>query len=95
LNAEYLTNFLGTPLLKEDAFEIWQEEQCHVKCLQDPVDVMLYTQTDAISMGGISLQVYRFFFTIWWRHFWLHLFTVSAFSQRFLKFILIFVFVFV
>jgi hypothetical protein len=61
LNAEYLTNFLGTPLLKEDAFEIWQEEQCHVKCLQDPVDVMLYTQTGAISMGGISLQVYRFF----------------------------------
>lgn len=59
LNAEYLTDFLGTPLLKEDAFEIWQEEQCHVKCLQDPVNVMLYTQTGTISKGGISLQVYR------------------------------------
>ncbi|EFX60730.1 hypothetical protein DAPPUDRAFT_341760 [Daphnia pulex] len=59
LNAEYLTDFLGTPLLKEDAFEIWQEEQCHVKCLQDPVNAMLYTQTGTISKGGISLPVYR------------------------------------
>ncbi|EFX64542.1 hypothetical protein DAPPUDRAFT_266209 [Daphnia pulex] len=60
LNAEYLTDFLGTPLLKEDAFEIWQEEQCHVKCLQDPVNVMLYTQTGTISKGGTSANDVHF-----------------------------------
>ncbi|KAI9551146.1 hypothetical protein GHT06_005020 [Daphnia sinensis] len=60
LNAEYLTNFLGTPLLKEDAFEIWEEEQCHVKCLQDPVNVMLYTQTGTISKVGTSANDVHF-----------------------------------
>lgn len=59
LSADYLTDFLGTPLLKADAFEIWEQEKIHVKCLQDPVGVSLYTQTGTLSKGGVSLPVYR------------------------------------
>ena len=58
-SAEYLTDFLGTPLLKADAFELWEEEKYHVKCLQDPVGVSLYTQTGTLSKGAFSLPVYR------------------------------------
>jgi hypothetical protein len=52
------TDSLGVPLLQAEAMDIWQTEKNHVACLQDPKDVQLYTQTGALSKGGIQLPVF-------------------------------------
>lgn len=54
-----LTDTLGVPILKENAFEILDTEIKHIQCLQDPVGVLLYTKTESIEKGGILLPVYR------------------------------------
>ena len=50
---------LGVPLLREEMNDIWQEQKHHVKCLQDPPSIELYTITGRTTKGGVSLPVYR------------------------------------
>jgi len=54
-----VTDTLGVPILRENAFEILETEIKHIQCLQDPTGVLLYTKTGSIEKGGISLPVYR------------------------------------
>jgi hypothetical protein len=54
-----VTDTLGVPILRENAFEILKTEIKHIQCLQDPTGVLLYTKTISIEKGGISLPVYR------------------------------------
>ena len=37
------TDTLSVPLLKEEMTDIWEEQKRHIKCLQDPPQVQLYT----------------------------------------------------
>lgn len=53
------TDSLGMPLLKEEMKEIWDEQRRHIKCLQDPPGVMLYTITGHLQKGGVTLPVFR------------------------------------
>ena len=53
------TDALGMPLLREEMKDIWQEQRHHVKCLQDPLSIQLYTETARLVKGGVSLPVYR------------------------------------
>ena len=53
------TDTLGVPLLKEDIKSIWEEQQKHVTCIQDPTGVELYTVTGHIHKGGMMLPVLR------------------------------------
>ena len=51
---------LGVPLLDCDhIWTIWELQQKHIACVQDPEGVQLYTKTGAIMKGGIELPVYR------------------------------------
>ena len=53
------TDALGMPLLREEMKDIWQEQRHHVKCLQDPPLIQLYTETARLVKGGVSLPVFR------------------------------------
>ncbi len=53
------TDTLGVPVLQEEMSEIWGEQKHHVKCLQDPPGVQLYTITGHVDKAGVSLPVYR------------------------------------
>ena len=46
------TDTLGVPLLKEEIKSIWEEQQKHVSCIQDPTGVEVYTVTGHILKGG-------------------------------------------
>ena len=37
---------------------IWNEEKKHIKCIQDPPGVALYTVTGCIKKGGVQLPVF-------------------------------------
>lgn len=51
---------LGVPLLDPIRMEhIWRVQKRHVKCIQDPPGLALYTQTGTIIKGGIQLQTLR------------------------------------
>lgn len=51
---------LGVPLLDSDRiWRIWESQQRHISCLQDPEGVQLYTRTGTKIKGGIELPVYR------------------------------------
>ena len=51
---------MGIPLLDaEHAWQIWDEQQKHLSCIQDPDGVELYTITGSKRKGGINLPVYR------------------------------------
>lgn len=39
--------------------EIWQEQQKHVACLQDPPGVSLYTVTGNVQKGAVILPLLR------------------------------------
>ncbi|MED6270203.1 hypothetical protein CHARACLAT_007635, partial [Characodon lateralis] len=48
---------LGVPLLDPIRMQhIWFVQKRHVKCIQDPPNVALYTQTGTIIKGGVQLQ---------------------------------------
>ena len=50
---------MGIPLCNsENMQQIWRE-QCHIACIQDPMNVQLYTKTGSIKKGGLELPVYR------------------------------------
>lgn len=43
------TDALGVPLFRDDYMDIWETEKRHVKCLQDPEGVLLYTKTGELK----------------------------------------------
>ena len=59
LSFSMATNTLGVPLLKEEIKSIWEEQQKHVVCIQDPTGVELYTVTGHALKGGVMLPVLR------------------------------------
>ncbi|XP_030202020.1 uncharacterized protein LOC115534878 [Gadus morhua] len=51
---------LGVPLLDHQRIQqIWQEQEKHVACIQDPEDFQLYTKTGTLNKGGVELCCYR------------------------------------
>ncbi|XP_048048328.1 uncharacterized protein LOC125269464 [Megalobrama amblycephala] len=51
---------LGVPLLDSVRMQhIWHVQRRHVTCIQDPPDVLLYTETGTIIKGGMVLKTYR------------------------------------
>jgi hypothetical protein len=51
---------LGVPLLDHDKiWAIWESQEKHVACIQDPEGVQLYTQTGTLVKGGVTLPVFR------------------------------------
>ena len=51
---------MGIPLFDADrAWQIWEEQQRHLPCFQDPSGVNLYTCTGYKTKGNIKLPVYR------------------------------------
>ena len=50
---------MQTPYYSEQMVTIWNEEKKHVKCIQDPPGVALYSVTGHIRKGGIELPVFR------------------------------------
>ena len=54
------TDTLGVPLFKSDTmWDVWSKQRKHVCCIQDPVDVTLYTKTGTLLKGGVQLNTYR------------------------------------
>ena len=55
-----LTDTCGVPLLdKERTKSLWEAQQKHIPCVQDPVGLSLYTKTGSIMKGGKELPVFR------------------------------------
>ena len=53
-------DMLGLPLLDSPRMDaIWQQQQKHLPCIQDPPGVALYTQTGTKHKGGVELPVFR------------------------------------
>ena len=52
------TDSLGVPVFSVQMVTIWNEEKKHVRCLQDPSGVALYTVTGYIKKGGVELPVF-------------------------------------
>lgn len=51
---------MGKPLFNKEVMQqIWKEQLRHIACIQDPVGVQLYTQTDSLEKGGVKLPIYR------------------------------------
>ncbi|XP_035528006.1 uncharacterized protein LOC118335689 [Morone saxatilis] len=51
---------LGVPLLDTERMEhIWRVQRKHVKCIQDPPGVALYTKTGELTKGGVRLPMFR------------------------------------
>ncbi|XP_073667611.1 uncharacterized protein [Paramisgurnus dabryanus] len=51
---------MGVPLLDRERMEhIWTVQKKHVKCIQDPPGVALYTETGTLTKGGVLLKTYR------------------------------------
>ena len=59
LSFSMVTDTLGVPLLKEEIKSIWEEQQKHVVCIQDPTGEELYTVTGQALKGGVMLPVLR------------------------------------
>ena len=59
-NGEHGADTMGVPLLDTDRMkEIWESQQRHITCIQDPQGIQLYTQTGTLTKGGVILPVYR------------------------------------
>ena len=43
LSLSTATDPLGVPVLREDMKDIWADQKHHVRCLQDPPNIQLYT----------------------------------------------------
>ena len=59
LSLSTATDPLGVPLLKEEMSTVWEEQKRHVKCIQDPPNLQLYTITGHIQKGGVHLPLLR------------------------------------
>ncbi|KAL8622718.1 hypothetical protein ACOMHN_009352 [Nucella lapillus] len=56
----HATDTLGVPLLDAArAWQTWEEQKRHVKCIQDPEGVSLYQETSPLRKGGHVLKTYR------------------------------------
>ncbi|XP_056324795.1 uncharacterized protein LOC130237794 [Danio aesculapii] len=54
------TDTMGIRLLDQERMqEIWQTQQRHVQCIQDPPGVQLYRKTGQVTKEGVILPVYR------------------------------------
>ena len=53
------TDTLGVPLFRQEMRQIWDEQKVHVACLQDPLNLPLYTITGYITKAGVKLPVFR------------------------------------
>ena len=50
----------GVPLRNSDRiWDIWDCQQCHIACIQDPADVQPYTKTRQLTKGDLTLPTYR------------------------------------
>lgn len=59
LSLSTATDTLGVPLFREEMKEIWEEQQHHIACIQDPPNIPLYTITGHINKGGVRLPILR------------------------------------
>ena len=59
LQLSMATNYLGVPVLGVQMVTIWEEQKKHLKCIQDPSGVPLYTITGHITKGGVELPVFQ------------------------------------
>ncbi|XP_051915356.1 uncharacterized protein LOC127596645 [Hippocampus zosterae] len=51
---------MGNPLIyRERMTEIWRTQRRHMRCIQDPPGVALYTKTGEVKKGGVTLPVFR------------------------------------
>lgn len=51
---------MGVPLLDSDrTWEMWNEQEPHIACIQDPEGIQLYIKTREMVKGGVNLPVYR------------------------------------
>ncbi|XP_049341399.1 uncharacterized protein LOC125805116 isoform X2 [Astyanax mexicanus] len=50
---------MGSHLLTSKGWSIFGVQKKHIKCIQDPPDVALYTETGGITKGGVLLKTYR------------------------------------
>ena len=49
----------GVHVFSGDMVKILNEEKKHIKCIQDPDGIRLYTVTGHIIKGGVELPVFR------------------------------------
>ena len=59
LSLSTATDPLGVPLLKEEMSTVWEEQKRHIKCIQDPSNLQLYTITGHIQKGAVHLPLLR------------------------------------
>lgn len=59
LSLSSATDTLGVLLFREEMKEIWEEQQHHIPCLQDPPNIPLYTVTGHVTKGGVRLPTLR------------------------------------
>ena len=51
---------LGVPLLNANQiWDIWDSQNSHIACIQDPDEVQLYIKTGVVTKGGVELPLYR------------------------------------
>ena len=51
---------LGVSLLKEVVSSMWIEKQKHVECIQDPLEIELYTTIGQLKKSHVTLSVFRY-----------------------------------
>ena len=55
-----VTDSLGVRLFDQEKMaHLWEKEQKHLPCIQDPPGFSLYTETGTVKKGGVTLSVYR------------------------------------
>lgn len=55
-----LTDTTGLPLVNQRTmFDVWEVQQKHLECLQDPPGVALYTKVGTLQKGGKELDILR------------------------------------
>ena len=58
LSSSFATDSTDEPVLNDKIVTIWEEEKKHVKCIQSPDGIMLYTITGHITnSGGLTASV--------------------------------------
>lgn len=51
---------LGVPLIDRERMDyVWRVQRKHVKCIQDPPGIALYTEVGSMTKGGVLLKTYR------------------------------------
>ena len=54
-----ITDTLGVPLFKPEMVEVFNRQKNHIKCIQDPQDISLYTQVGQQKKGKGMLPKFR------------------------------------